>query len=206
MNLAALQLEGSQAAHRSAPRRQPDGRHRLRRQEERPERRPHPGRRLAQELHAPDRAADPGSARPAESGHDYFLQVTDARPDTGGLSGATPHEAMTWGKVDPEQLPDSVTCYLDSTVALPLLTAYALAKHKPRPPRRLMDRLDELTANLEKEYQKRRRAQVINRCSPGNWPTCPHCRIRGSGRSRPGAAAGRPSQTRRSRPPSRPAG
>src|SRR5438270_8165832 len=42
-----------------------------------------------------------------ESGHDYFLQVTDARPDTGGLSGATPQEAMTWGKVDPEQLPDT---------------------------------------------------------------------------------------------------
>ena len=62
-----------------------------------------------------------------ESGHDYFLQVTDARPDTGGLSGATPQEAMTWGKVDPEQLPDTVTCYLDSTVALPLLTVYALA-------------------------------------------------------------------------------
>ena len=66
-----------------------------------------------------------------ESGHDYFLQVTDARPDTGGLSGATPQEAMTWGKVDPEMLPDTVTCYLDSTVALPLLTAYALAARKP---------------------------------------------------------------------------
>ena len=35
MNLAALQLEGSAAAHRPAARRQPDGRHRLRRQEER---------------------------------------------------------------------------------------------------------------------------------------------------------------------------
>src|SRR5262249_38079797 len=55
-----------------------------------------------------------------EAGHDYFLQVTDARPDTGGLSGATPSEAMTWGKVDPGQLPDTVTCYVDSTVALPL--------------------------------------------------------------------------------------
>src|SRR5204863_4142311 len=64
-----------------------------------------------------------------ESGHDYFLQITDARPDTGGLSGATAHEAMTWGKVDPEQLPDTVTCYLDSTLALPLLTVYALATH-----------------------------------------------------------------------------
>jgi deoxyhypusine synthase len=90
-----------------------------------------------------------------ESGHDYFLQVTDARPDTGGLSGATPQEAMTWGKVDPAQLPDTVTCYLDSTVALPLLTAYALATHPPRPPRRLMDRLDALTAQLQQEYAAR---------------------------------------------------
>ena len=91
-----------------------------------------------------------------ESGHDYFLQVTDARPDTGGLSGATPQEAMTWGKVDPQQLPDAVICYLDSTVALPLLTAYALAVREPRKPRRLMDRLDELTRRLEEEYKRNR--------------------------------------------------
>jgi deoxyhypusine synthase len=92
-----------------------------------------------------------------ESGHDYFVQVTDARPDTGGLSGATPSEAMTWGKVDPNQLPDTVTCYLDSTVALPLLTAYALAKHAPRPLRRLADRLEPLTRQLEQEYRARGR-------------------------------------------------
>src|SRR5437879_3990987 len=46
-----------------------------------------------------------------ESGHDFFLQITDARPDTGGLSGATQSEAMTWGKVDPSQWPDTVPCY-----------------------------------------------------------------------------------------------
>jgi deoxyhypusine synthase len=92
----------------------------------------------------------------AEEGHDYFLQITDARPDTGGLSGATPQEAMTWGKVDPAQLPDTVTCYLDSTVALPILTAYALATRPPRPHRRLMDRLEKLTTQLEQEYAKRR--------------------------------------------------
>src|SRR6202012_1372990 len=73
----------------------------------------------------------------AESGHDYFLQVTDARPDTGGLSGATAHEAMTWGKVAPEKPPDSGTCSTDSTIALPLLTAYALARREPRPLKRL---------------------------------------------------------------------
>jgi deoxyhypusine synthase len=88
-----------------------------------------------------------------ESGHDYFLQVTDARPDTGGLSGATPQEAMTWGKVDPDMLPDTVTCYVDSTVFLPLLTAYALATRQPRPLRRLMDRLPALMRSLQAEYQ-----------------------------------------------------
>jgi len=93
-----------------------------------------------------------------ESGHDYFLQVTDARPDTGGLSGATPQEAMTWGKVDPAQLPDTVTSYLDATVALPIITAYALARSKRRSPRRLMDRLPELTMQLQREYEERRRA------------------------------------------------
>jgi deoxyhypusine synthase len=92
-----------------------------------------------------------------EAGHDYFLQVTDARPDTGGLSGATPQEAMTWGKVDPEQLPDTVTCYLDSTVFLPILTVYAQATHEPRKPRRLMDRLEALTKDLETGYIKNRK-------------------------------------------------
>lgn len=88
----------------------------------------------------------------SEAGHDYFLQFTDARPDTGGLSGATPSEAMTWGKVDPEKLPGTVTCYVDSTVALPLLTAYALTRREPRPLKRLMDKLPSLMTRLEAEY------------------------------------------------------
>jgi len=89
-----------------------------------------------------------------ESGHDYFLQVTDARPDTGGLSGATPAEAMTWGKVDPDLLPDSVICYMDSTLALPLLTVYALANHAPRKHRRIMERIPELMRQLQASYDK----------------------------------------------------
>ncbi len=89
-----------------------------------------------------------------ERGHDYFLQITDARPDTGGLSGATPGEAVSWGKVDPDRLPDAVVCYLDSTVALPIITAYALAKHKPRKPRRLYERREEFMNLLMREYKK----------------------------------------------------
>src|SRR2546427_5247235 len=68
----------------------------------------------------------------AEKGHDYFLALTDARPDTGGLSGATPAEAVSWGKVDPDKLPGTVVAYLDNTVAFPILAAYALARRKPR--------------------------------------------------------------------------
>jgi deoxyhypusine synthase len=92
-----------------------------------------------------------------ERGHDYFLQVTDARPDTGGLSGATPGEAVSWGKVDPDRLPDAVVCYLDSTVALPIITAYALAQRKPRKPRRLYQRREEFMQLLLTEYHKSNR-------------------------------------------------
>jgi deoxyhypusine synthase len=92
-----------------------------------------------------------------ERGHDYFLQVTDARPDTGGLSGATPGEAVSWGKVDPDRLPDAVVCYVDSTVALPLITAYALTRHEPREPRRLYDKREQFMNLLLAEYKKSKR-------------------------------------------------
>jgi deoxyhypusine synthase len=87
-----------------------------------------------------------------EKGHDYFLQFTDARPDTGGLSGATPAEAVSWGKVDPDRLPDAVVCYTDSTIAMPLLAAYALGRHKPRQPKRLFRRRKEMLDRLMSEY------------------------------------------------------
>jgi deoxyhypusine synthase len=89
-----------------------------------------------------------------EKGHDYFLQVTDARPDTGGLSGATPAEAVSWGKIDPDRLPDAVVCYLDSTVALPLLTSYALARREPRPLKRLFDRREQMMELLRHEFEE----------------------------------------------------
>jgi len=89
-----------------------------------------------------------------EKGHDFFLQITDARPDTGGLSGATPSEAVSWGKVDPDKLPDTVVCYLDSTVALPLLCAFAFDRVGKRTRRRLYDRRAEMLAVLGKAYRK----------------------------------------------------
>jgi deoxyhypusine synthase len=92
-----------------------------------------------------------------EKGHDFFLQITDARPDTGGLSGATPSEAVSWGKIDPDQLPGTVVCYVDSTVALPLITAYAMAKREPRKLKRLYDRREEMMNLLKSEYDKSER-------------------------------------------------
>jgi deoxyhypusine synthase len=87
-----------------------------------------------------------------EAGHDYFVQVTDARPDTGGLSGATPGEAVSWGKVDPEKLPGTVVVYGDSTIVAPLLAAYALTRHEPRKLRRLYDRREAMLDRLRADY------------------------------------------------------
>lgn len=95
----------------------------------------------------------------AESGHDFFIQITDARPDTGGLSGATPGEAVSWGKVDPNALPDTVVCYLDSTVALPILTAYALANHATRSHKRLYDQRAAMVSTLTESYQAVRKGK-----------------------------------------------
>ena len=90
----------------------------------------------------------------SEKGHDYYLQITDARPDTGGLSGATPSEAVSWGKLDPDQLPGTVVCYLDNTVGFPIIAAYALAKRKKRRLRRLYDRRDQLLRQLTAAYRE----------------------------------------------------
>jgi deoxyhypusine synthase len=101
-----------------------------------------------------------------EFGQDYFLQVTDARPDTGGLSGATPSEAVSWGKVDPDRLPDAVVCYTDTTIAMPLLTHYALAKHKPRKLRRLYDQRQKVMKALVKEYFTHNKVKMIDGSEP----------------------------------------
>jgi deoxyhypusine synthase len=108
-----------------------------------------------------------------EKGHDYFLQMTDARPDTGGLSGATPAEAVSWGKIDPTQLPGTVVVYMDNSVALPLLTAHALARHEPRPLKRLYDRREAMMQRLIDEYRAalefrdRRAEESLSHVHPG---------------------------------------
>jgi len=93
-----------------------------------------------------------------ERGHDYFIQVTDARPDTGGLSGATPSEAVSWGKIDPARLPDAVVCYTDSTIALPIMAAYVLEAARRRPLRRLYRQRRQLLEKLRRAAARRQRS------------------------------------------------
>jgi deoxyhypusine synthase len=61
---------------------------------------------------------------------------------------------VSWGKVDPEALSETVVCYLDGTVGLPLLTAYALANHPPRKHKRLYDRRDDMLDSLRRKYKE----------------------------------------------------
>jgi deoxyhypusine synthase len=87
-----------------------------------------------------------------EVGQDYFIQITDARVDTGGLSGATPKEAVTWGKIDPNEVEKSVIVYTDSTIALPLITSYVMQNAKAKKLKRLYDRREELMKKLKDSY------------------------------------------------------
>jgi deoxyhypusine synthase len=87
-----------------------------------------------------------------EAGQDYDINITDARPDTGGLSGAPPSEAASWGKIDPTKLEETVTAYVDVTVAFPLMAAYVLQTTKPKKLKRLYDRGEELRKKLIKSY------------------------------------------------------
>ncbi len=89
-----------------------------------------------------------------EVGQDYDINITDARPDTGGLSGAPPSEAASWGKIDPTKLDESVTAYLDVTVALPILAAYTIQAARPKKLKRLYDRGPELHRKLVESYLK----------------------------------------------------
>lgn len=92
-----------------------------------------------------------------KGGHDYFIQLTTDSPHWGGLSGATPQEAVSWGKVKPGQLKNNVVVYSCATVTAPILFSYAVAKCRPRKPRRLFDRLDDILAGLRRATGKNRK-------------------------------------------------
>lgn len=67
-----------------------------------------------------------------EGGHSYAVQVTTAVSHDGGLSGSTLGEARSWGKIDKDA--DFAMAWVEPSVSLPLLAAYALERH-PAPAR-----------------------------------------------------------------------
>lgn len=89
--------------------------------------------------------------RRGNGGQDYIIQITDARPDTGGLSGATLQEGKSWGKVK-NASQDMVTVYADSTIAFPILALYAISNVQRRQPKRLYTKLGELYNALKANY------------------------------------------------------
>jgi deoxyhypusine synthase len=87
-----------------------------------------------------------------KGGNDYFIQITTDQVVWGGLSGATPAEAVSWGKVNPGVLPDTCVAYCDSTIAFPLFCEYAVGHRNGRRLRkRLLDRRGALVGALERQ-------------------------------------------------------
>jgi deoxyhypusine synthase len=93
-----------------------------------------------------------------KGGNDYFIQLTTDQVVWGGLSGATPAEAVSWGKVNPGVLPDTVVAYCDSTIAFPLFCEYVVgSEHNRRPRRELVHKRDALVADLLRQAKAARK-------------------------------------------------
>lgn len=88
-----------------------------------------------------------------DGGQDYIIQITDARPDTGGLSGATLQEGKSWGKVQ-DAHNGMVTVYADATIVFPILALYVLSNQKTRKPKRIYKKLRKLYDKLSEDYFK----------------------------------------------------
>ncbi len=83
-----------------------------------------------------------------KGGHNYFIQITADAPHWGGLSGATPSEAVSWGKIKPNQLKNDVVVYCDVTIAAPILFSYILSKDIKREKKKLFSKIEDSIINL----------------------------------------------------------
>jgi deoxyhypusine synthase len=102
-----------------------------------------------------------------KGGNDYFIQITTDQVVWGGLSGATPAEAVSWGKVNPGVLPDTVVAYCDSTIAFPLFCEYAVGSPNGRRTRKeLIHHRDELVADLTREAKAVRDKKLASAAKP----------------------------------------
>ncbi|UCD85288.1 MAG: deoxyhypusine synthase [Deltaproteobacteria bacterium] len=85
-------------------------------------------------------------------GHDYFIQLTSDSPQWGGLSGATPEEAKSWGKVkDPD---NCVVVYSCCSITFPMLCQYVNLSESPREVKRLSKKKVEYVKELKEKAEK----------------------------------------------------
>ena len=112
-----------------------------------------------------------------KGGNDYFIQITTDSVVWGGLSGATPAEAVSWGKVNPGVLPDTVVAYCDSTIAFPLFWSTPSGSPNGRRPRKeLVHQRERLVADLTREAKaarEKRESEVLSR-SRDTLPSVSH--------------------------------
>ncbi len=85
-------------------------------------------------------------------GHDYFIQLTTDSPQWGGLSGATPSEAKSWGKV--KNTDNSVVVYSCSSITFPLLCQYVNSAGTPRKIKRLFKKKKGYVKDLQEGAKK----------------------------------------------------
>ena len=95
-----------------------------------------------------------------EGGQDYLVQLTDARPDTGGLSGATLQEGKSWGKIRTSHA-GNVIVYGDSSIYFPILCAYALSKCKSRKKKEIFRKKNMWMNEMRDLYLKKRKRSRI---------------------------------------------
>jgi deoxyhypusine synthase len=91
-----------------------------------------------------------------EGGQDYLIQLTDARPDTGGLSGATLQEGKSWGKIKTSHR-GNVIVYGDASVYFPLLCSYALSKCKSRKIKELYKKKNRWVIQMKQFYMNNKK-------------------------------------------------
>ncbi len=82
-----------------------------------------------------------------KGGHDYFIQLTTDSPHWGGLSGATPQEAKSWGKIkDPSK--NNVVVYSCASITFPLICQFVMQTNKPRKIKGLYKKRENLVEDL----------------------------------------------------------
>jgi deoxyhypusine synthase len=86
-----------------------------------------------------------------EGGQDYLIQLTDARADTGGLSGATLQEGKSWGKIKTSHK-DNIIVYGDSSVYFPLLCSYVMSVCKSRKHKQIYEKKNAWIEEMKEMY------------------------------------------------------